>query len=74
MGVGGGWSVCAITELLGHLRIKTSPASQRRELFMGLLKGHMPKTSFDKKELRCGVQFFFKTQERIEHVDEQHFT
>lgn len=54
--------MCTVTELLHH-RIKTSPVSQLRELFMDLLKGHMPKTSFNRKELRCGIQFFFFNSE-----------
>lgn len=58
-----GWRVCAITEQLGHLRIEISPASQLRELFMGLLKGHMPKTSLNRTELRCGVQFYLKLRD-----------
>lgn len=48
--------MCAVAGLLRHRGIKTSPASQLRELFMGLLKGHMPKTSFNRKELRCDIQ------------------
>ena len=33
---------------------------------MGLLKGHMPKTSLNRDELTCGVQTVFKTQRWLE--------
>ena len=59
--------VCVLSlDCYWHGWIKTSPASQLRKLFMGLLKGHMPKTSLNRDELTCGVQTVFKTQRWLE--------
>lgn len=59
--------VCVLSlDCYWHGWIKTSPASQLRKLFTGLLKGHMPKTSLNRDELTCGVQTVFKTQRWLE--------
>ena len=67
VGVYVGVGVCVLSlDCYWHGWIKTSPASQLWKLFMGLLKGHMPKTSLNRNELTCGIQTVFKTQRWLE--------